>query len=491
MQKQYLSLLGMLLLLLVATAINYAFFTHLGLTGITLLYLLVVVCGAFFCEFLIASITALFAFFAINYFFTEPRFTFEVAHVQSWTSLISFLIVSMVIASLVKKLKFQTIQSLKSSKEAQFARALAENLALANNLAQLYQDACRLLQTQFNKPIAIMEPSADKLYILKAKSTEIETPDNRLLNWVSDSGNPISPYTDYWVKSSAKTKQWLLPFSRLPSQLPILVVDGVNEDEPIATYTAIKSAVDQISQAYQRLVSIKSAQSAEIRVQKESIQSALLASISHDMRTPLTSILGAATTLQQPDLSENETQRLTNLIASQARYLANTTENILSLIRLESTEEPKIAMDWQSPEELIGVVAALYKSRNEALNLVVNISQAELLIQGNANLLIQALVNLIDNAKQASDNNEIEITVIKSNQHINISVNDHGKGFERDFTATKITKFSSTNTKGFGLGLSIVHAIAKTHHAELTISNRVGGGASVTLSFPVSDIQSD
>ncbi len=485
MQKQSVALVGMLILLALVTLINYFLFSHLGITSITLLYLLVVVTGAYFCELLIASVLAVLAFLAINYFFTEPRFTFEVAHVESWASLVCFLIVSMVIASLVKQLKFQTTESLLASKEAKFARTLAENLALASNIAQLYQDTCRLLQAEFSKPIAIIECDANKTYTIKTASAQIETPDHRLLNWVSDHGKPISPYTDYWVKSSTKNQQWLLPFSRLPSQLPILVVSDVSENEPINTYAAIKSAVDQISQAYERLTSIETAKSAEFRAQEEAIQSALLASISHDMRTPLTSILGAATTLQQPDLSSTEASRLTDLIASQARYLASTTENILSLIRLESTQTQTIAMDWQSPEELIGVVTALYKSRDETLNLIVSIHEPELLIKGNANLLIQALVNLIDNAKQVSaENDSIEIVVSQANERIDISVNDHGSGFDAGFTAENIKKFSSTNAKGFGLGLSIVQAIATMHRANLTIQNRDSGGASVTLSFP-------
>ena len=490
MQKQCLQLLSMLILLAIITAINYNFFVNLGITGITLLYLLAVVAAAYFCEFLVACSTAFLAFLAINYFFVEPRYTFEVAQVESWTSLVCFLIVSIVITSLVKQLKFQTLQSDIATKQAKFARTLAENLALATNVDQLLLDSCVLLQVEFDKPIAIVQPEPNGNYSMTTKSGLIEMPEISLLNWVSNNGKPISPYTDYWSKSA----YWLLPFSRLPSKDPVLVVGNIdNQEISIQTYTAIKSCVDQISQSYQKLINSERAKQAELNAQTESIQSALLASISHDMRTPLTSILGAATTLQQEsaNLDTAQAAQLTALIASQARYLATTTENILSLIRLESSTSVQIPMDWQSPEEIIGVVTALYKNRGENIHLQTSFSEPDLLIKANANLLTQALVNLLDNAKQANANNApIEFEVTKTNQHINLSVKDHGNGFDEKFNASNIKKFSSSNTKGFGLGLSIVQAIAKYHDAILTINNQEDGGACVTLSFQAPEIES-
>jgi two-component system sensor histidine kinase KdpD len=397
-----------------------------------------------------------------------------------------------VITSLVKRLKYQTKQASIATKHAQFGRTLAENLALATDVKNLLQDTCKLMQVEFDKPFAIvLSEQASNNYNINSQSGPIEMPDSRLLNWVSINGKPISPYTDYWSHSA----YWLIPFSRMPSQdaslEPILVVGNIdnedNQNSSIEMYTAIKSCVDQISLAYQRLINIEKAKQSEFRVQEETIQNALLTSISHDMRTPLTSILGAATTLQQSNLDAKQTNHLSTLIASQARYLASTTENILSLIRLESTQA--IPMDWQSPEEIIGVVTTLYKNRGEPIDLKVNVSEPELLIKGNASLLTQALVNLIDNAIHADLHNQpIEIDVSKTDNRINISVKDRGKGFSKTFDTSQIKKFTPGSTKGFGLGLSIVQAIAKSHDAIFTIRNREDGGVCSTLSFHAPDV---
>lgn len=491
MQKQIMPLLSMSALLALINAVNYPFFNALGITGVTLINLLVVVIAAYCCNFFVAAITAFLALLSINYFFIEPRYTFEVANLQSWLVLGCFLIVSMVISTLVKQLKYQTEQSLIAKKHAQFARILAEKFALATDVPQLLQDTCGLLQAEFNRPFCIASFEISQYTLNQADFT---LPDARLFDWVSTNGKAISPYTDYWTETFTPAKQWLIPFSRLPSKDPILVVDEAIDEDNADTFASIKSCVDQVSQAYQRLIQSGKAKQAELLAQEEAIQSALLASISHDMRTPLTSILGAATTLQQTDLAPEQAKQLNVLIASQARYLANTTENILSLIRLESNQASQIAMDWQSPEELIGVANAMYQSRGESLNLAVNIQDAERLIQGNANLLVQALINLIDNAKQLHTGSEpILIEVIQQNNFIHISVCDRGPGFDADFSANKIKKFTSTNSKGFGLGLSIVQAIVSLHNGLLTFTQRQGGGACVTLSFPLQDpkIQAD
>ena len=198
--------------------------------------------------------------------------------------------------------------------------------------------------------------------------------------------------------------------------------------------------------------------------------------------------------MQQSNLNAEQTAQLTELIASQTRYLANTTENILSLIRLESHSAAPILMDWQSPEELIGIVSELYKSRGETLNIKITMTEPELLIKGNANLLIQALVNLIDNAKHAykvharGGDEPILIEVSKVDKMVNISVKDRGNGFTEGMNLVAVKKFTTTKAKGFGLGLSIVQAIAKSHGANFTISNRNGGGACATLSFIAPDL---
>ncbi|MGV3582358.1 MAG: sensor histidine kinase [Methylophilus sp.] len=490
MKKSLFFYLYIALILAAITAINHQFFSTLGLTGITMLYLLLVVGVAYFQTFYVASSTAFITFFIINYFFVEPRYTFLVNNVESWASLLGFLVVSLVVTSLVKRLKLQTNRYMAAYQSAEFSRKLAEHLAFADDINHLMHESCQLLKMHFDKPFSIAT-NINNEYVILEGSHHDHSPDKSALEWVASNGKPIGPHTNNWPNSP----YWLIPFNRLPSKEPILLVSEIQASASIETYTAIRSATDQIATAYQRLVNLERAKSAELIAHEEAIQSALLASIAHDMRTPLTSILGAATTLQQKSdqFDHSQLDQLTAIITSQAQHLANTTENILSLIRLESSSAKEIPLDLQSPEELIGVVMELYHNRGDNVQFKITINDADLLIKTNAHLFIQALVNLIENAKEANTSKDhsyqtIEIDVYKENNQINISVSDHGKGFSKDFDASKIKKFSSDRAKGFGLGLSIVYAITKMHQASLTFANRTGGGACVTLSFNIPDI---
>ena len=493
----------MTLLLALATLANHTLFSLLGYTGISMVYLLCVVLAADFFTFLTSLFTAIAAFLSINYFFVTPRYTFQVENIESWATLIGFLVVSIVIASLAKRLKSQTAQSLIAAKHAEFSRVLAEHLALAIDTNTLLSQAAKLLEMEFGKNIAIAEcdiQSNENPYHITHGSQMLQIEQSALI-WVATTGKAMGPATTNWQESSV----WAIPFSRLPSELPILLMNAIQPLQAHETLLALSACVEQVSMAFQRLANIQRANAAEKLAQEEAIQSALLASISHDMRTPLTSILGAATALleKQVQLDAEQTHQLTALIAAEAQQLATSTENILSLVWLESSAKQAIPLDWQSPEEIIGLVLARYKARASVHHkpiplLITDIKSSELLIKANAHLLIQAIINLVDNAYHVHQGNEpimIEVRSItnKSEEQISICVKDRGTGFNKDFDVSRIKKFAhhaenKAGNKGFGLGLAIVQAIATLHNASLEIKPRVNGGSSVALVFPASTI---
>lgn len=473
------------LLLVMVTWIGAQWLHVLNTTGVVMLYLLVVVVAAYCFEITTTLVTVAVAFFSINYFFIAPTHTFQVGSITSWASLISFLVVAIVIASLVKQLKAQTALSMTASEQAAFARTLSEQLAAVDDLAQLTAVACALLSEQYHMPFKVIE----------TENTQDVLIDSHALTWAASTGQTMGPFTSNWPESDF----WLIPFSRLPSTLPCMWVGHLAFGETSLILRApvnknilamLQSHVEQVSQAYQRIQNHARAKQAELLARQESMQNALLTSISHDMRTPLTAILGASTALKQFSSIQLDSQliHLASMIASQATYLTTTTENILSLIRLETSSPLSIPMDWQSPEELIGMVMSHYQYRDDRLNIQTRMHASDVLIKANAHLLTQALVNLIENAKQASEQAApILLEVRAEEEWLDFSVIDSGAGFDVDFDVTQIQKFSTQRRHGLGLGLPIVQLIAKLHDAQLLIENRQSAsgvtGARVTLRF--------
>lgn len=456
-----------------------------------MLYLLLVVGVAYFCPASLTMLVAFTSFLLLNYFFVEPTFTFQIAHIASLTSLISFLVVALLITSLVKRLKHETNTSQRAFVRAEFLRQLAETLSHAQSIERILQDCQRMLQEALGRPVFIFTP----LHQTSTSQNQAITSEQiQAAAWVQANGKALGMGTGNWPDLNC----WIVPFNRLSSHDPVVLVQDVDTLTQGDEFDTLKLATEQIALSYQHLVQKEKTQLAEAQAQEEAIKGALLASIAHDMRTPLTSILGAATTLNQRELTidTHEMQHLTQLIASQASHLAKTTENVLSLVRLESLSQNSISMTLQSPEEIVGILANLYQYQINAPSLSIQVKKPDLLVMANGDLLLLALTNLVENAIQANQEQsrpdaKVEIIVDSNQTQVILSVCDSGQGFPPGFNTTQIKKFASTRSKGFGLGLSIVEVVAKIHQASLLFEHNQPQGATVSLVFnkPEIDLQ--
>lgn len=475
------------MLLVVAATLTGFLIAKLGTTVIAMLFLLIVIASSYFLGFPAAIFTAIGSFLAINFFFIEPRHTFEIENSDSWAALLGFLAVSIVVASLVKRLKNQTYQSNKARKYAEFSRELAEKLAGLHDENEVLDTGCQLIHNVTNLPtgIAIPDVHGDKFTLTHQYPSETVQLDQYAAKWCCQTGKMIGPGSNNWPEAGV----WIMPFGWLPGVFPVLVVVK-GKNEAVDTEVAyLHGLLDQLATAHQRVQNEQRAKDAERRAHEESIQNALLASVSHDMRTPLTAILGATTSLlhQRAALDESEQVKLLETVRTEAHYLTNATENILSLTRLETIVERGIGQDWQSPEEIVGAVLHRYRKRTLLHELQSKVPQNIPLIRGDAVLLSQALGNLIDNALVIHHGEDpILIGAELRDSSVTLYVMDRGDGFPENFRAEHIRKFQRMNTrsKGMGLGLVIVKNIAQLHKAELQIERREGGGTCVALVFP-------
>ncbi len=487
MHRQFKSALIAILLDAAATVISYAV-SNLGTTVIVMLYLLAVMAASYFLGFFAATLAAIGAFVAINYFFIAPRYTFEVANSESWAALLGFLLVSIVVASLVKRLQNQTKKAQKASRQDEFARLLAEKVAGIQDEIQLFKTACQLIHQSLGLPVGIALPDEHngQFSITHQYPDGTVIFDHRAAKWCSQNAKVVGPGSGNWPEMGA----WYIPCGRMPGDFPVFIVMNVTSKIYDEEIDHLRDLQDQISNNYQRLRNERYVKNAEQRVQEEVMQNALLASVSHDMRTPLTAILGATTTLlsQRAVLSADAQIRLLESVNSEVKHLVDTTENILSLSRLESIMKYGLPMDWQSLEEIIGAVFERYRTRNLQHELRSDVPQDLPLIKADAALLSQALANLIDNALAVHTENEPVLISVKNDvETISLCVLDRGAGFPEGFSVEDIRKFhrAGAKGKGVGLGLSIVKVIAQLHEAELCINRREGGGTNMEMIFPV------
>ena len=223
----------------------------------------------------------------------------------------------------------------------------------------------------------------------------------------------------------------------------------------------------------------------------------LLRAISHDLRTPLTSIIGSIdTVLNEGDhLSSDERNVLLSDAKQDAEWLVRMVENLLSITRISGTEQTHIEKSPELVEEILGECLANFKKRNPETNLKVTIPDEPVLVNVDAMLIAQVIMNLLDNAaKHASGMTELRLDVTLDGKWVHFTVSDNGSGidpkilpvlFRGQIDPEKGKPYDSNRFRG--IGLAACQAIVSAHGGKRSASNRPEGGAVFDFSLPAEE----
>ena len=242
----------------------------------------------------------------------------------------------------------------------------------------------------------------------------------------------------------------------------------------------------------QRAVELhRMARELQLQAETERTRSALLSSVSHDLRTPLAVITGAATSLRDAShtLSERTRKELADTIAEEALRLNRLIGNLLDMTRLESgTLAPR--KEWNSLEEVVGAALARLSPALRERPVRLHLPRDLPLVQLDGVLFEQVVRNLVENAdKYSPPGTPIEIAAGIQGDELRLEVSDHGPGIESGEEQRLFEKFyrgaNAPGRPGAGLGLAICEAITRAHGGTVTAANRAGGGAVFTVWLPL------
>jgi two-component system sensor histidine kinase KdpD len=231
------------------------------------------------------------------------------------------------------------------------------------------------------------------------------------------------------------------------------------------------------------------ARDSEVRVKTEEMRSSLLSAVSHDLRTPLASITGAATSLLgQGDRFTTETRNeLLESIADEAERLGRLVNNLLEMTRLDSGTV-EIHRDWHSLEEMVGATMHRMTKALSKHDVKISLPSSLPLVQVDDVLVVQVVVNLLENAaKYTPEGTEIEIAASTQGTEVAVDVRDRGPGFddrEVNHLFEKFYRGKPSAARGVGLGLAIAHAIVRAQGGRIEAANRAGGGAVIRFTLP-------
>jgi two-component system sensor histidine kinase KdpD len=479
------------------------FDAHMDLANLAMVLILAATLAAVWLPLLASMLACAAAVLAFNFAFVPPRGRLSVDVGQHALLLVTMLAVSWIVALLMARqrqlaaaermhaLRAEQLQSLgESLRDAEDPRSRGPQLRAA--LASLAGSQATLLMAAQGAP-----DEADPASFTTLGDT---TADERAGLWLClRQTQAMGPGTGRHEEQPA----WYLPMRGRRSSFgaALLPLPELPADADTRRVHA-QALCDQMGLAIERAMATQAAAAAREEAHGQKLRNTLLAAISHDYRTPLATILGAATSLhdQADRLSAEQRRRLASTIADEAGQLARLTDNTLQLARLD-TRGLALHLDWESPEEIVGTAMRRVRQRDAAHKVKARLEPGLPLLRCDAVLLVQLLDNLIDNAfKYGGDAGQVEIVVRRIAERVVLAVRDRGPGvalawrerifdvFQRAEAATgSLQPADAPPLRGAGVGLAVCRAIARAHGGELTLRARGHGGSSFECALPVQE----
>lgn len=478
------------------TALAWALQDQVTLTSQAMLYVLAVVVLAYRLPRVPSLLAAVLAVCAFNFFCVPPRFTLEVASQENVLALLAMLVLALVISHLSTRLQERTAQARLQTRRALQLQSLATQLVAADSaLSVLELGAAALAQAFGSQDTWLQVHTPDGWQYSSPVDTASDNETNTMLRdglaHCMRERATLGPGTGRWPGLNA----WYIPLMSHPSAQAhgaACISPALASDEEGREHAQALCAL--LAQALQQLAASHALQQSQLQHNRQQMESTFLAAISHDMRTPLTSILGAASALQQQGerLGATEQQRLLETILHEASYLSQVTENTLELLRIRRQPDA-VVMDWQSIEEIVGSVLARLRRQYPERQIQARVPTALPLLRANAVLLAQALSNLLENALHYSQDKvelEAKLDTQAGAQCIHLSVKDRGAAIAPELRPQMFEPYSrgdmarQLQPRGAGLGLALCQAIAQLHGGTMAWYARPNGGNRFTLSLP-------
>jgi two-component system sensor histidine kinase KdpD len=453
---------------------------HVSPTSQAMVYVLAVVIAAYTLSWKESIAAAVGSVMAFNFFFVPPRWTLEVDSRENLISLFAMLLLALVISHLVAGLRRETETARLHARRSRQLQELAAALSASEPAPDIQSLGQVALDSAFSGPCVLALTDAHGA--LQLTSTQQSTLGDGLRCCMREAA-VLGPGTGRWPGLNA----WYLPLLASGQRCGAACVqpaDAADEDGREHAH----ALCTLLAQALWRQRLSASVQDAQNEAQRQQVQSTFLAAISHDFRTPLAAVVGAASALQtqRDKLNIAEQERLLASIVSEASYLSTVTENTLQLVRLSNATQD-ITMDWESVEEIVGAVLARLRQRDPTRRIKSRVPEGLPLIKADPVLIAQLLGNLLDNALKYSPA-AIDLVVSTPDNSLRVSVKDRGPGIPDDKQLAIFEPYSRNDhagQRGAGLGLAVCRAIAHAHGGTLVVHRRSGGGSSFTLSLPV------
>jgi two-component system, OmpR family, sensor histidine kinase KdpD len=464
------------------------------LINIALLYLLPVLISAvrwglgpsFF-----ASFSGVLAF---DYFFVPPVFSFTVNDVRHVVGFVIFLLVALVTGTMATRLRREVKSARDREQRTASLYALSREIAAEPDLQRMLQTLVKTVAETMDGEVTIFMPDPVSGVLAEIiPTTPIKTPiddkERAVIHWVLEHGRPAGKDTD----TLSAAEHLFVPIKTDEGALAVLALRRRAEGLSAERRQLLEALANLTAVAITRIQLTKKAEEAQWLAESEKLHTALLNSISHDLRTPLASITGAVTSLlSEESIYQQETKEiLLQTIKEEAQRMNHFVANLLDMVRLESGVV-RLNRQWCDIQDILGVALREVKDVLQDRPLRINVPASLPLVRADFALIEHVMINLLENAaKYSPPNSEIAFSALYSDEALLVTVADLSPSIpdtEREHIFSKFYRLHySKDVSGTGLGLSICKGIVEAHGGKIWVDPSPEYGNRFTFSLPVSE----
>jgi len=475
------------------TGFAAAMYPYFSLTNLVMVYLLGTTVAALKLGRAPASAAAVTNVLAFDFFFVPPRYSFAVADFQYVVTFGVMLAVALIIATLVANVRAQTRVAGARERRTALLYAMSRELVSTRSLEDLAHVAVKHVAETFTSHAVVLLPDATgHLQIPRSAPVvgSLLAADLSIAQWVYENSTPAGLGTNTLPASAAQ----YLPLKGGQGALGVLGVEPSQRRRLLLPEQRhlLEAFAAQIALALERARSQQEAEQSRVTAETEGVRNTLLASISHDLRTPLAVITSASSALSDPTVSFDADARrsLSEQIEGKSKEMAEIISKVLDLMRLESGQF-SLQLDFVMVDDLVNSALQRLGTRLREYAVEVHVPNDLPPVRVDGALVLQIFTNLLENvAKYTPPGTSVIITAAIENTFLRINIDDTGPGLPPGDLERLFAKFhrghDESSAGGAGLGLAICRVIVKVHGGQIDAHQRHGGGARFSFTLPLS-----
>jgi two-component system sensor histidine kinase KdpD len=438
-------------------------------------------------------VSAVASVLTFDFFFVPPYFSFAVSDAQYVLTFAVMLGIGLLISTLTVRIREQLQSSQQQERRTAALYRLTKQLSEVAGSEFLILTAGRQLVEIFDGEMVVYvrEPKQNLTLRFGENTSIAALPVNGIVaQWVADHDQTAGLGTDTLPNATALFVP-LIGSQRTVGALGVKPGDEHRFLDP-EQRRLLETCASLIALSIERDESVLAAHQAWLQVQSEQLRNSLLSSVSHDLRTPLAAIAGAAFSLLEtmPPQDNLPRRELLQTVVDESRRLTRLVDNLLDITRLESGAV-ELNKQWHVLEEIVGSALSRFRQELEHHPVRVDIPRDFPLLAIDGTLIEQAIVNLLENSiRYTPAGSEIEVRARIEGDHAIITMADTGPGLPPGTeqrvceTFCRGPRSSADGRRGVGLGLAICQGIIRAHGGRISARNRPGGGAEFLIALP-------